>query len=296
MWLASVRWVMVLTVSINFSRGTTSSMAFHTSDSETTRLPVACGVWMSTSRASSTDAVSRWRTVANSVASRRPGQRLQLDPGDVVHLHFPGADPGDLAGAVQRLDQAGAGDPVGFGAQPLQLGEAGLVGDLEQGARFGAHRVRDALGHHLVQEGVLRLAHPAHQAGEDGQAGQQGLVFEQVEHGPVEQRLGAFLARPDPGREVGAQVLLPGGELAVAEGVADLPGVLVGGLGPGAVLLQAARVDVELVGDEGHRAFGRPGGVVGLEHPEHAYRAPLHGPPQPGGGGAFARGQFQGMG
>jgi hypothetical protein len=234
--------------------------------------------------------------VANNAACLRPGRRVQLDLGDVVHFDLPGADPGDLAGAVQRLDQAGAGDTVGFGAQQLQLGEAGLVGNLEQGAQRVPHPVRDALGHHLVQAGVLRLAHPTHQAGKHGQAGQQDLVFEQVEHGPVEQRLGSFLAGPHPGREIGAQVLLPSGELAVAEGVTDLPGVLVGGLSPGAVLLQAARVDVELVGDEGHRAFGDPGGVVGLEDPEHAHGAPLHGPPQPGGRGAFARGQLQGVG
>ncbi|OKI22867.1 hypothetical protein A6A08_18080 [Nocardiopsis sp. TSRI0078] len=139
--------------------------------------------------------------------------------------------------------------------------------------------MRDAPGHHLVQAGVLRLAHPTHQAGEDRQAEQQDLVLEQVEHGPVEQRLGAFLAGPHPGREVGAQVPFPGGELAVAEGVADLPSVLISGLSPGAVLLQAARVDVELVGDEGHRVFGHRVGRSGWNTP--SMRTVPHGTAHP---------------
>jgi hypothetical protein len=113
-----------------------------------------------------------------------PGQSLQLGLGHIVHLDFPGADPGDEAGAVQRLDHAGAGDAVGFGAQPLQLGEAGAVVHPQQVEKVGVHGGGDACGQVGVKAGVLLPAGLAHQPGEHAQAGQQDLVFEQVEHGP----------------------------------------------------------------------------------------------------------------
>jgi hypothetical protein len=106
-------------------------------------------------------------------------------------------------------------------------------------------------------------------------------VLDQPHHRPVEQRPRTLVGHPDPAGDERPQLQLDRVELADAQQVPNLPGVIPLGLLPIRVLIQAGCFHAaELLGNElSHHRRDLP--RLGQERAEHPDRSPLHRPAQP---------------